>query len=133
MLNEYCNSLGLRTLTYSDIYYARLADFARWLEHTNRGPSTRHMLECYIRAAYKEAQKRHMVSRDNDPYYDYSIKPVPLKDIECLTMDEMYVLMTAELKTKGMQWARDLAMMSFYLCGANLLDIYEMPKAQKMR
>ena len=130
VLREYCKSLGMLTLSFADIDYARLADFARWLTATGRGQSTRHMLECYVRAAYKEAQRRHLVSRENDPYYDYSIRPVPLKKIERLTAEQMHAFMTTDLKKKGHKWARDLAMMSFYLCGANLIDLYEMPKAK---
>lgn len=131
VLREYCASLGLKTISFCDIDYARLADYSRWLEHTGRSAATRHMLESYVRAAYKEAQKRHLVSRENDPYYDYSIKPVPLKDIECLSVAEMRTLMTVELSTRGLQRARDLALMSFYLCGANLIDLYEMPKSKR--
>jgi integrase len=67
-----------------------------------------------------------MVSRENDPYYDYSIAPVPPKDIDCLTAKQMYRMMTYEPKQVGLQMARDIAMMSFYLCGANLLDLYDM-------
>ena len=130
VLREYCASLRMRTLTFDQIDYARLADFARWLTANGKGDATRHMLECYVRAAYKEAQKRHMVSRDRDPYYDYSIKPVPVKDIECLTAQQMHTLMTAEMQNKGTQMGRDVALMSFYLCGANLVDLYEMPKAK---
>ena len=125
VLREYCQSLGLHTLTFLDIDYARLADFARWLTTTGKGPSTRHMLESYVRAAYREAQKRHLVSREHDPYLDYSIKPVPRKTIEVLTADEMLKLQTIELPC-GLSRARDIAMMSFYTCGANLLDLYEM-------
>ena len=130
VLRMYCESLGLQTLTFSDIDYARLADFARWLTSTGKGESTRHMLESYVRAAYKEAMKRHMVRRESDPYFDYSIRPVPMKKIDRLTAAQMHALMTADLKKKGHQWARDLALMSFCLCGANLLDLYEMPKAK---
>ena len=126
VLHDYCDARSLRSLTFDDIDYPRLVDFARWLSENGKGDSTRHMMESYVRAAYKEGQKRRLVSRDRDPYYDYSIKPVPVKDIECLTAKQMHTLMTAELPTKGMQWGRDLAMMSFYLCGANLLDLYEM-------
>lgn len=126
VLREYCASLHLRTLLFQDIDYARLSDFARWLTATKRGPSTRHMIESYVRAAYKEAQRRHLVSRENDPYFDYSIKPVPLRKIEYLTADELRTLMDAELPTTGMQRARDIVLMSFYLCGANLLDLYDM-------
>ena len=131
VLRAYCESLHLQTLTFSDIDYARLADFARWLTSTGKAPSTRHMLESYVRAAYKEAQRRHMISREHDPYLDYSIRPIPTKEIECLTREEMRALMTADLKKKGHQWARDMALASFYLCGANLLDLYEMPKELK--
>lgn len=130
VLREYCKSLGVWTLSFDQIDYTRLSDFGCWLTSTGRGPSTRHMLESYVRAAYKEAMKRHMVRRESDPYYDYSIKPIPPRDIEVLTPSEMHALMTAEFTQKGMQRARDLAMTSFYLCGANLLDIYEMPKAK---
>ena len=126
VLHDYCDARSLRSLTFDDIDYPRLVDFARWLSENGKGDATRHMMESYVRAAYKDGQKRRMVSRDRDPYYDYSIKPVPVKDIECLTADQMHTLMTAELPTKGMQWGRDLALMSFYLCGANLLDLYEM-------
>lgn len=125
VLREYCKSIGLWTLSFEHIDYARLADFARWLTATGRGPSTRHMLESYVRAAYREAQKRHMVSRENDPYLDYSIKPVPRKTIEVLTAEQMHKLQTVKLP-RGLSKARDIAMMSFYLCGANLLDLYEM-------
>ena len=130
VLREYCQSLHLFTLTFDDIDYSRLSDFARWLTSTGRGPSTRHMLECYLRAAYKEAQKRHMVSRERDPYYDYSIKPVPVKDIDCLTAEQMRTLMTATMPNKSTQMGLDAALMSFFLCGANLVDLYEMPKAK---
>ena len=109
-----------------DIDYSRLVDFARWLESTGRSHATRHMLESYVRAAYRDAQKRRLVSRELDPYYDYSIKPVPLKDIETLTAKEMHALMVCEPKLGGQRMGRDIALMSFYLCGANLIDLYEM-------
>lgn len=126
VLREYCGARRLGSLTFVDIDYARLVDFARWLDSTDRSPATRHMLESYVRAAYKDAQKRRLVSRDLDPYYDYSIKPVPLKDIETLTVKEMHALMACEPKLVGMRMGRDIALMSFYLCGANLIDLYEM-------
>ena len=125
VLHEYCKSLGWMTITFSDINYARLADFGRWLTATKRSPSTRYILESYIRAAYKEAQRCHIVSRADDPYLDYSIKRVPPKDIECLTVEQLRMLQSAQMPC-GLSRARDIAMMSFYMCGANLLDLYEM-------
>ena len=126
VLREYCETRRLGSLSFMDIDYSRLVDFARWLESTGRSHATRHMLESYVRAAYRDAQKRRLVSRELDPYYDYSIKPVPLKDIETLTANEMHALMVCEPKLGGQRMGRDIAMMSFYLCGANLIDLYEM-------
>ena len=129
VLRAYCDARHLWILSIGEIDYARVSDFGRWLGES-KGDATRHMLECYVRAAYKEAQKRHMVSRDRDPYYDYSIKPVPVKDIECLTAEQMRTLMTATMPNKSTQMGLDAALMSFFLCGANLVDLYEMPKAK---
>ena len=126
VLREYCEARRLVSLTFMDIDYSRLVDFARWLESTGRSHATRHMLESYVRAAYRDAQKRRLVSREFDPYYDYSIKPVPLKDIETLSAKEMHALMVCEPKLGGQRMGRDIALMSFYLCGANLIDLYEM-------
>lgn len=126
VLLEYCEARRLGSLTFVDIDYSRLVDFARWLESTGRSHATRHMLESYVRAAYRDAQKRRLVSRELDPYYDYSIKPVPLKDIETLSAKEMHALMVCEPKLCGQRMGRDIALMSFYLCGANLIDLYEM-------
>ena len=126
VLREYCDARRLGSMTFVDIDYSRLVDFARWLESTGRSHATRHMLESYVRAAYRDAQKRRLVSRELDPYYDYSIKPVPLKDIETLSAKEMHALMVFEPKLGGQRMGRDIALMSFYLCGANLIDLYEM-------
>lgn len=131
VLREYCEARRMCSLTFMDIDYSRLVDFARWLESTGRSHATRHMLESYVRAAYRDAQKRRLVSRELDPYYDYSIKPVPLKDIETLTAKEMHALMVCEPKLGGQRMGRDIAMMSFYLCGTNLIDLYEMQEGNE--
>ena len=126
VLREYCDSRRFNVLRFGDIDYSRLTDLARWLKDTGRGESTRHMIESYVRAAYKEAEKRRIIGRENDPYFDYSIAKVPVRDIEALTAEQMHALMTVEIPTTGIAKARDIVMMSFYLCGANLLDLYEM-------
>lgn len=129
VLFEYMKARQLRTLTFADLDYARLVDISGWLKSKNLGPSTRHMIESYIRAAYRDGQKRHIVGRENDPYFDYSIPKVPLKDIDSLTAKEMKKVMTFDLSAwSGMERARDIAMISFYMCGANLLDLYLMDK-----
>jgi len=125
VLRLYGAARGRLTLTFDDVNYARLVDYARWLSET-KSPATRHMFESYVRAAYRDGQKRRLVSRDRDPYFDYSIARVPLKDIDCLTAKQMKRLMLYDPKQAGLQLGRDVALMSFYLCGHNLIDLYEM-------
>ena len=129
VLHDFCKYRKTLTLSFTDIDYSLLADFAQWLRATGRGESTRHMLESYVRAAYKEAMKCHMVSRELDPYFDYSIKAVPQKDIDALTLEQMHALITTDMPTDGGKRAKDIVLISFYLCGANLLDIYQMDAA----
>lgn len=126
VLRLYCAERGMDTIVFEEIDYTLLSDFATWLRKKGKSDATRHMLESYVRAAYKEAQRHKLISRDEDPYLDYSIVPVPPKEIEVLTAAQMRALQTAELPNNSLRRARDLAMMSFYLCGANLLDLYEM-------
>lgn len=126
VLRAYCEERRIKKLTFQDINYSMLTDFARWMRSTGKGDCARHMIESYVRAAYKEAEKRHIISRDNDPYFDYSIASVPPKEIETLTAEDIFKLACAKLDNAGKEQARDVAMMSFFLCGVNLLDLYEM-------
>lgn len=127
VIREYCEARRMQTIYFSDIDYTRLIDIARYLRETGRGDATRHQIESYFRAAYKEAQRCKLVSRDHDPYLDYSIAAVPQKDIEFLTPEQLRELASVDLSdATGLDRARDVAMMSFYLCGANLLDIYNL-------
>lgn len=131
VLFEYLKARHLRTLTFGDIDYARLVDFAGWLKSKGLGPATRHMIESYVRAAYRDGQKRHLIGRENDPYFDYSIARVPLKDIDSLSAADMRKVIESDLSAfPGLERARDIALMSFYMCGANLMDLYllERPK-----
>lgn len=132
VLFEYLKARHLRTLTFGDIDYARLVDFAGWLKSKGLGPATRHMIESYVRAAYRDGQKRHLIGRENDPYFDYSIARVPLKDIDSLSAADMRKVIEFNLSAfPGLERARDLALMSFYMCGANLLDLYLLERPKK--
>ena len=129
VLFDYMKDRHLISLTFVDIDYPRLVDFEGWMKSRGLSPNSRRVIESYMRAAYRDGQKRRLVNRDIDPYFDYSIERVPLKDIDSLTAKEMKKVMKFDLSAwSGMERARDIALISFYLCGANLLDIYLMDK-----
>lgn len=129
VLFDYMKDRHLISLTFVDIDYPRLVDFEGWMKSRGLSPNSRRVIESYMRAAYRDGQKRRLVNRDIDPYFDYSIERVPLKDIDSLTAKEMKKVMTFDLSAwSGIERARDIALMSFYTCGANLLDLYLLDK-----
>lgn len=125
VLLEYITARGLRDLRFADINYARLTDMKAWLRNRTSGEQTRFKVESYVRAAYREGQRMGLCDRSLDPYFDYKIERVPEHDIETITRDQMKMLMEFD-KRPGLQRAKDVLLTSFYLCGANFVDLYEM-------
>ncbi len=61
---------------------------------------------------------------DIPPFYDYKEKIPVARDL-ALTLDQLREVRDMELTGKWEQCARDIFMLSFYLCGMNLIDILE--------
>lgn len=130
VLYGYLREHNMKTMRFSDITYERLENIARWLRDTGRGEVTRYKVESYIRSVYRDAEKRHIISRENDPFFDYSIKPVPLGEIKVASAETIRKMLALDLtRYPGLSRVRDILMMSFYLCGANLIDLYDMQEA----
>ena len=125
---EYLKSRQLYELSFTDIDYERLVDMKTWIRSTGRGEPTRFKMESYVRATYKEGLRMKLCSRDNDPYLDYRIEPVPEHDIETISRKQVKKLMRLDCDGHpGMQRAKDVLLGSFYLCGANFQDMYTLP------
>ena len=119
----------MQTLSFRDIDYAFLTDLKAW-NRKSRGEATRYKVESYIRAAYRDGMRRGMVSRDCDPFFDYRIERVPLKDIETVSPDTLKRLAAMKCENSETTRTRDMLLASFYLCGANFQDMYYMPAAK---
>jgi len=125
VLYEYMRSRNMRELTFTDINYERLVDMKAWLRSRSSGEQTRFKVESYVRAAYREGQRFGRCDRAHDPFLDYKIERVPERDIETISREQMKMLIDFD-KRPGLQRAKDMLLASFYLCGANFVDIYEM-------
>ena len=125
VLCEYISARNLRELTFTDINYARLMDLKAWLRNRRSGEQTRFKVESYVRAAYREGQRMGLCERAHDPFFDYRIERVPEKDIVTISREQVKELMEYD-KRPGLQRAKDVLLTSFYLCGANFVDLYEM-------
>lgn len=128
LLYNYMKELGMQALMFQDITYTFLVDMKAWIRNSGRGEATRFKAESYIRAAYREGMRRGMVRRDSDPFLDYRIERVPLKDIQTLSADAFRRLANLNIKEPtNLVTARDMLLASFYLCGINWGDLYHLP------
>lgn len=133
LLNLYCNDRGMKTLYIDEIDYNILSDIREWVL-TSRTDVTRYKVESYMHSAYVEAQRKKMVNRDNDPYEDYTIKRVHTDDseIDVIELEDLRRFLSMDLTNQqgyeGLSRARDILWASFCMCGANLIDLYHMPK-----
>lgn len=133
LLTSYCMERGVMDIQIKDIDYLRMIDIAKWVTDGGRSDVTRYKVESYIRAAYREAQRMKLVSRDDDPFFDYKIKSVQERDeVDVMSVETLRKLLSLDLSNQqgfaGLTKARDILMISFYLCGANLIDIFTMQK-----
>ena len=131
ILMRYCNAEGIEQLSFEDIDYQRLNDIKAWIR-ANSGESTRYKADSYIRAAYREAQRCKLVSKEEDPWEDYKVERVKApEEIDYAPIDDIRRLLAIDLRghigEKNLTMARDVVLLSWYLCGANLIDIYNMP------
>lgn len=124
-----------KTLYFRDITFKFLKDLEDWMFETGKGDSTRHMTFSYIRSCLNEAMRLKLAPRDANPFLDFQIKEPMLPDeIECIEPEDMRVLMELDMgnipNSCLLERARDILLISFYLCGMNLKDIYELPRME---
>ena len=127
ILFAYIQARHLNGLSFLDIDYERLVDMKAWMRSDGKGEPTRHKVESLMKSTYKEGLRRKMGSRDNDPYLDYRIEPVPEHDIVRLSNKQMHKLVAFECSNPKLQRAKDVLLSSFYLCGLNFQDMYDLP------
>lgn len=120
----------------TDIDYNFLMRFERWMDRRGMKINTRAIHMTNIRTLWNEASKRKELSRDLNPFYGedgYKIHRV-LKEKEYLPIDGMRRLLELDFSDvqgrEGLEKARDMFLLSFFLCGINPVDLWNMPKCQ---
>lgn len=115
---------------FEDITYSLLDSFDRWMER-NKGMAinSRSIVFRNIRTVFNYAIKNDYISQNLYPFKKFEIKRAK-KEKDFLTLKEMKDLVSLELKGE-LQQARDYFMLSFYLCGINPIDLYQLDKPNK--
>lgn len=118
----------------ADIDYNFLMRFEKWMEKRGMKINTRAIHMTNIRTIWNEASKKKELSRDLNPFYGddgYKIHRV-LKEKDYLPLDFMHKMLALDFSDvqgrEGLEKARDMFMLSFYLGGINPVDLWRMPK-----
>ena len=128
LLNEYSNK---RTLFFEDINYRFLTEFDRWLEIDKgfRGGS-REIILHNIRAVWNYAVNNEYVSISLYPFRKFQIKKFE-KEKQFLDESKFRKILDMDFsncRRYTVEQARDVFLLSFYLCGINPIDMFHLPK-----
>ena len=85
-----------------------------------------------IRAAFNSAIKEDVIGIETYPFRKFKIS-ASRKDKEALTVEQLRQITAYRPSSKAESIARDLFLLSFYLCGANLIDLYNFGKSKQGR
>ena len=112
--------IDLDTLTFGLITYDWLENLDIQLRPTCK-VNTRSIHFRNIRAIYKNANKKKLVSKDLYPFDDFTIKTEETMHRD-LSVEDLRTLRDYEVEEHQVKY-RDLFMLQFYLIGINLIDL----------
>lgn len=119
-------------LRFSDINYAFLTKFDRWMENKEIGLASRGIVFRCIRTVYNYAINCGWVDLKLYPFRRFKIKQYH-KEKVYLPEDKMRALLSltfTEEQGAGLEMARDFFLLSFMLCGINPIDLFNLPCQQ---
>lgn len=126
-LNAYTDNA---ILEFEDVDYQFLLEFKDWMIDHELKTNTRGIVFRCMRAVWNYGIKTRIAKRDDNPFTsDFTIESAT-KEIDYLPLKVWKKLRTADLKG-GQAMARDFFLLSFYLCGINPVDLYNMDRSGK--
>ena len=136
-----------REIRFEDITFKFLRDFDNYLSKTGLSLNTRAIYFRYLRAVYNRAIDDDVIKPETYPFKKFKIKNQE-KDKESLTPEQVKMLYEYEFErirkpkdgetlkhgqninipVEALEMARDYWMLSFFLCGINPVDLFNMKK-----
>ncbi len=121
---------GSKEITFEDLSFRNISTFNKWLEvDAGLSMNSRSVVLRNIRAVFNCAIKSDKVSPALYPFRKFEIKSAR-KEKKHLSRDTMLALIHADLKGEEKK-ARDFFLLSFYLCGINPIDLYNLHRPDK--
>ena len=119
-LDTIAKHFDLQTLTFQEMDYDWLEDFDNKLRPTCKVNSRSiHMRN--IRAIFKHAHKKKILSKDFYPFDDFTIKNEETEHRN-LSLEDMRTIRDYDVESHQERY-RDLFMLLFYLIGINVVDV----------
>ena len=109
----------------SDINPMIVENYSNFLRHTKGiGETTIGMMMSRTRTIINRGVKQQLVKYDINPFAYYKIKTSPVREVD-LSIENIIKIKNYCPDSKKLKVARDLFMLSFYLCGINLADLLQ--------
>ena len=113
-------------ITFDEINYKTLCAFDRWMEDNGIRTNTRSIIMRCLRRVFNKAIDDEVIDQSLYPFRKFKIKQAA-KEKEFLPLDKFLALKNADLEPVDAA-VRDFFMLSFYFCGINAIDLFNMPK-----
>lgn len=114
----------------ADITPLMIENFESCLRKRKVSEATVSTLMAQLKAVINRAVKKQLVSYDVHPFVSTKILSSPVRKLD-LSLSNFNRIRLSEPQYRRQRIARDLFMLSFYLGGANLIDIMEMDFREK--
>lgn len=114
---------------FAEINTAFLRKLDDDMEGAGIGTNTRGIVMRNIRTVVNRAIDEDLFPQGDYPFRKFKIKS-QVKEPDCLDVEELRTFFAYEPVSPCEQMGRDAFMLSFFLCGANLKDIYHMGKVE---
>lgn len=119
-------------LEFEDITVSWLEDFNTYLTKRGYSINTRAMDERNIRAVIKSAIRAE-ITNTHDPFTRYKIKCRYESATMPLTVEQIRKIRDFKTDKKHLEFARDVFMITFYLIGINVSDLYNLKKSDRAK
>lgn len=119
-------------LSFEDITVKWLEDFNIFLTKSGYSINTKAIDERNIRAVLKSAIRAEITDM-KDPFAKYKIKCRYESQTMPLTLEQLRKIRDFKTDSACIQFARDVFMISFYLIGINVSDLYNLKKAERVK
>lgn len=114
-------------ISFDELDFAFLQRFDNFLKQQQISANSRGIIFRNMRTVLNDAINNELT--DRYPFRKFKI-PHAVKDKEYLELDDFRRLLAYQPTTDGTQAAKDLFLLSFYFCGANPIDLFNMPAAE---